>query len=92
MLLLFSRPVMSDSLQPYGLRHTRLRSPSPSPRVCPSPCPFVGDAIQPYPLSPSSPSAFNRAEHQGLYTGASQVVKNTPTNTGDIRDVGLIPG
>ena len=53
----------------------------------------IDDAIWPsHPLTPSSPSAFNLAEHQGLYTGASQVVKNLPTNTGDIRDVGLIPG
>ena len=32
---LFSRPVVSNSLQPYGLQHTRPRYPSPSPGVCP---------------------------------------------------------
>ena len=32
--LLFSCSVVSDSLQPHGLQHSRLRSPSPSPRVC----------------------------------------------------------
>ena len=39
-LLLFSPPVMSDSLQPHGWQHTRRPCPSPSPRVCPGSCPF----------------------------------------------------
>ena len=38
--LLFSHSVMSDSLRPHGLQHTRLPSPSPSPRVCSNSCPF----------------------------------------------------
>ena len=33
-LLLFSRSVVSDSLQPHGLQHARLPCPSPSPRIC----------------------------------------------------------
>ena len=37
---LFSRQVMSDSLWPNGLQHTRLLCSSPSPRVCPSSCPL----------------------------------------------------
>ena len=32
--LLFSRSVVSDSLRPHGLQHTRLPCPSPSPRLC----------------------------------------------------------
>ena len=35
---MFSHPVLSDSLQPHGLQHTRPPWPSPSPRVCPSSC------------------------------------------------------
>ena len=31
-------PVVSDSLQPHGLQHTRSSCPSPFPRVCPSSC------------------------------------------------------
>ena len=31
---LFSRSVVSDSLQPHGLQHDRLPFPSPSPRAC----------------------------------------------------------
>ena len=39
-LLLFSRSVMSDSLQPQGLQHARLPCPLPSPRACPNSCPL----------------------------------------------------
>ena len=39
-LLLFSRSVVSDFLQPYGLQHSRLPCPSPSPRVCSNSCPL----------------------------------------------------
>ena len=38
LLLLFSRPVVSDSLGLLGLQHTRLPCPSPSPGVCPNSC------------------------------------------------------
>ena len=37
-LLLFSCPVVSDSLLPHGLQHARPSWPSPSPGVCPSSC------------------------------------------------------
>ena len=40
LLLLFSHSVMSDSLQPHGLQHTRLYCPSPSPRACSNSCPL----------------------------------------------------
>ena len=32
--ILFSRSVVPESLQPYGLQHSRLPCPSPSPRAC----------------------------------------------------------
>ena len=35
----FSCSVMSDSLQPYGLQHTRLPCPSPTPRAYSNSCP-----------------------------------------------------
>ena len=38
--LLFSHSVMSDSLPPYGLKHTRLLCPSPTPGVCSDSCPL----------------------------------------------------
>ena len=39
-VVLFSRSVMSDSLWPHGLQHTRLPHPSLSPRVCSNSCPL----------------------------------------------------
>ena len=39
-VLLFSHPVITCSLWPYGLQHTRPPYPSPSPNVCPSSCPL----------------------------------------------------
>ena len=38
--LLFSHPVVSNSLWPHGLQHPRPLCPSPSPKVCPSSCPL----------------------------------------------------
>ena len=37
----FSHSVMSDSLRPHGLQHTRLPCPSPTPRACSHSCPSV---------------------------------------------------
>ena len=34
-----SRSVMSDSLRPHGLQHTRLPCPSPTPVACSNSCP-----------------------------------------------------
>ena len=39
-LLLFSHSVMSNSLQPHGMQHTRLPCPSPSPGACSNSCPL----------------------------------------------------
>ena len=36
----FSRSIMSDSLWPHGLQHTRPPCPSPTPRVYPNACPL----------------------------------------------------
>ena len=36
----FSQSVMSDSLWPHGLQHTRLPCPSPTPGACSNPCPL----------------------------------------------------
>ena len=35
----FSSSVVSDSLRPHGLQHTRLPCPSPTPRACSNSCP-----------------------------------------------------
>ena len=39
-LLFFSHLLMSDSLQPHGLQHTRPPCPSLSPQVCLNSCPL----------------------------------------------------
>ena len=39
-MLLFSRSLMSNSLKPHGLQHTRPPCPSPPPRVCTNSCPL----------------------------------------------------
>ena len=39
LLVHFSRPVVSDSLSPHGLQHSRLPCPSPTPRACSNSCP-----------------------------------------------------
>ena len=38
----FSRSVVSDSLRPHELQHTRPPCPSPTARVHPNPCPLSG--------------------------------------------------
>ena len=56
----FSRSVVSDSLWPNGLQHTRLPCPSPTPRAYSNSCPSHHDAIQPaHPLlSPCFPPSI----------------------------------
>ena len=67
--MLFSHPVMSNSLQPRGRQHSRPPCPSPFPRVCPSspslywwchPASSCSDALfsfypQPFPASGTFP-------------------------------------
>ena len=69
-LLLFSHPVTSDSLQPHGLQHTRTPCPLPPPGVCLPKFTFISSVlpVQPsHPLMPSPPSALNLSQHQRLF-------------------------
>ena len=64
--VLFSCPVMSSSLWPHGLQHTRPPCPSPSPEVAQAHVHCIGDTILPsHPLMASS-SALNVSQNQGL--------------------------
>ena len=65
---LFSRSVMSDSLQPPGLQYTRPPCPSPIPGVySKTHVHWVSDAIQPScPLSPPSSPALHLSPDTGL--------------------------
>ena len=59
LLLLFSHPVVPDSLQPHGLQHDRPFCLSPFPEFVQVHVHRISDAIQPsHPLMPSSPSAI----------------------------------
>ena len=71
----FSRSVVSDSLRPHELQHTRPPCPSPTPGGHHQLLEFtqthvhrVSDAIQPsHPLSSPSPAAPNPSQHQSLF-------------------------
>ena len=68
----FSCSVMSDSLWPHRLQHTRPPCPSPTPEFIPTCVHWVGDAIQPScPLSSPSPPAFSLSQHQALFQWVS---------------------
>ena len=59
--------VVSDSLWPHGLQHSRLPCLSSSPRAYSNSCPLSQWCHQPsHSLSPPSPPAFNLSQHQGL--------------------------
>ena len=100
-MLLFSRPVMSDSLQPHGLQHTRPPCPSPTPRVYSNSCPlsqwchptissFVVPffCLQSFPASGSFPmSQFLASGGQSI--GASASASVLPMNIQDWFPLGL---
>ena len=63
-LLLFSCYVVSNSLQPHGLQHTRLPYPSHSPRVCSNSCllsqwchPTISSSASPFSCLQSFPAS-----------------------------------
>ena len=80
----FSCSVVSDSLQPHGLQHTRLPrlpSPSPTPRACSNLCPSSRWCTQsPHPLSNLSPPAFNRSQHQYFTSGGPSIEASASTS------------
>jgi len=67
LLLLFRHSVMSNSLGPHELQHTRLPCPSPTLELPQTHVHWVSDSIQPScPLSSPSPPAFNLSQQQSL--------------------------
>ena len=66
--VLFSFSVMSDSLWPYELQHTRALFHHQLPEFTKTHAHWVSDAIQPsHPLSSPSPPAPNPSQHQSLF-------------------------
>ena len=100
--MLFSRQVMSDSLWPHGLQHTRFPCPSLSPRVCSNSCPVswwcypttsfsvtpFSSCPQPFPPSWSFPigQLFSSG---GQSIGASTSASVLPMNIQGIFPLGL---
>ena len=93
LLLLFSHPVVSDSLRPHGLQDTRLPCPSPSLRACSNPRPMsqwchptisfsvtpISSCPQSFPASGSFPMSQLFAS-SGQSTGASASASVLPRN------------
>ena len=70
--MLFSLPVVSDSLQPHGLQHFRLPCPYHLLELVQTHVHWVRDAIQPsHPLLSPSSLAFYLFQHQGLFQWVS---------------------
>ena len=96
----FSHSVVSNSLWPHGLQHSRPPCPSPTPRIAQTHVHWVGDAIQPYHLlSNPSPPAFNLFpafpmsqffESGSQSIGVSALVPVLSMNTQDWFPLGLI--
>ena len=81
-LLLFSHPVVSHSLRPHGLQHTRPPCPSPSPEVCSSSCLLH---LWCYPAISSSDTLFSFCSQSFLASGTfpvSQLFTSDNQNTG----------
>ena len=91
--LLFSRSVVSDSLWPHGLQHSRLLCPSPSPGVFSNSCPLsqwcpptissfatvFSSCPQSFPASGSSPVSWLFTSSVQS-TGASALASVLPVN------------
>ena len=81
LLLLFSRSVMSVSLQPHGLKHARLPCPSLSLGVCSNSCPLswwchptISSSIAPFSSCPQSFPASGSFPMSQLFTSGGQSI------------------
>ena len=70
----FSHSILSNSLQPHGLQHTRLPYPSPTPRACSNSCPSsqwchqtISSSVVPFS------SCLHLSQHQGLFQWVSSL-------------------
>ena len=70
-LLLFSSSVVSDSLQPHGLKHTRHQCPSPTPGTCSNSCPSSRWCHPTTSFSVIPFSVFKLSQHQGFFQWGS---------------------
>ena len=97
----FSHSVVSDSLRPHGLQHSRPPCPSPTPRACSNSCPWswwchptisssvipFSSRLQSFPASGSFPMSqlFTTG---GQSIGVSALASVLPMNTQDWSPLG----
>ena len=101
----FTHSVVSDSLQPHGLLHTRSPCPSPTPRIYSDSCPLsqwwhpaisscfihFSSRLQSFPASGSfQMSQFFASGSQSI--GASALVSVLPMNIQDWSPLGWLVG
>ena len=90
----FSCSVISNSLQPHGLQHTRFHCPSPIPRACSNSCPLsrwchptISSSVAPFSSHlqsfPASGSFLVNQFSGGQSTGASASASVLPMNIQD---------
>ena len=97
----FSRSVVSDSLRPQELQHTRPPCPSTTPRVHPNPCPLsrwchptISSSVVPFSSCPQSFAASGSFPMSQLFasgdqsTGVSASTSDLPMNTQDWSPLG----
>ena len=97
----FSRSVVSDSLWPHGLQHSRPPCPSPTPGVYPNSCPLsrwchptISSSVVPFSSCPWSLPASGSFPMSQLFasggqsTGVSASTSVLPMNTQDWSPLG----
>ena len=90
----FSCSVVSDSLGPHGLQHTRLPSPSPTPRACSNSCPLsqwchptISSSVVPFfSCLQSFPASGSFPMSQFLATGGQSIGASAPVFPLNIQD------
>ena len=76
----FSHSVMSNALRPYGLQHTRLPCPSPTPRVYSNSCPLswwchptISSSVVPFSCLQSFPASGSFPMSQFFASGGQSI-------------------
>ena len=98
LLLLFSSSVMSNSLQPHRLQHTRLPCPSPSPRVCSNSCPLswrchptFSSSVIPFSCLQSFPALGSFPMSQLFASGGQSIGASASASVFPMNIQGLFP-
>ena len=97
----FSRSVVSDSLQPHELQHTRPPCPSPTTRVHPNSCPsswgchpIISSSVVPFSSCPQSLPALESFQMSQLFSSGGRSIRISasasvlPKNTQDWSPLG----